>query len=268
MIENKLNIGELKKLPISTLILIMLNDKYPDNIRKYSEIELRSRMKNLYYTIDNSPIDDLIHEESKTIAIRGLDFDDYLLSPNPEMQKLMELYFVNFVEKDENLPLLLSEYHFYNSTKKHQFFDIICYFELENINQRLQGDMIGIEKASLLYALKILEERKNNQGKHNAAYDYLDDILKTNGHGISYGYKENITEEERYEILSSKTKHLKRNLITGITDHLPKSFDTIYGHKIIKEDASTLKEQKLILLNQAKSGYVVDYKPLRRTLKK
>ncbi len=264
----KFNFSELKTLPISSLILIMLNDKYPDNLRKYSEIELRNRMKNFYHTMGNNPVDDLIHEESKTIDKRGFDLDDYLIGPNPNTQKLMELYFSNFITHDNSLPLLLSEYHFYSQEKKQSFFDIVSYFEIENIKQRLQGDMTGIDKASLLQALKFLENRKNNQSQFKDAYDYLDHILKINGHGISYGYKENIPDEERYKMLSSRTKHLKGKIITGITDHLPKSFDTMYGNKKIKEDSSKLSEQKLILLNQAKSGYVIDYKPLRRTLKK
>ena len=42
-----MEISKLRKLSISNLILIILNDKYPDVVRRCAEVELRTRIKHL-----------------------------------------------------------------------------------------------------------------------------------------------------------------------------------------------------------------------------
>ncbi len=71
------------------MILIILNDKNKDILRKCAESELRKRIKNV-----GLEFDDLLHSDDKIIQKRGLDINNYLISPNINMQQLMETYFM------------------------------------------------------------------------------------------------------------------------------------------------------------------------------
>ena len=79
---------KLKNISISNLILIILNKKNADSLRKHAEIELRNRVKNVGWEFD-----DLLHFDDKVIQNRGLDIKNYLISPNIDMQQLMEIFF-------------------------------------------------------------------------------------------------------------------------------------------------------------------------------
>ena len=78
-----MEIKNLRKISISNLILIILNDKNDDVLRKCAEIELRKRIKNVGWKFD-----DLLHFDDKVIQKRGLDVNNYLISPNINMQQL------------------------------------------------------------------------------------------------------------------------------------------------------------------------------------
>lgn len=105
-----MQIKNLRMLSISNLILLILNSKNSDILRKCAEIELRKRIKNVGWKYD-----DLLHFDDKVIEERGLDIDNYLISPNVNMQQLMETYFL--YSKDTNYDsnfLLFSEKHLCN----------------------------------------------------------------------------------------------------------------------------------------------------------
>ena len=102
-----MEISKLRKLSISNLILIILNDKYPDVVRRCAEVELRTRIKHLGWEYD-----DLLHFDDKVIQERGLDIENYLLSPQVSLQQLMETYFQYvYRKKYEENGLLFSEKH-------------------------------------------------------------------------------------------------------------------------------------------------------------
>ncbi len=73
-------------------------------------MELRKRIKNVGWKYD-----DLLHFDDKVIKKRGLDIDQYLISPNVNMQQLMEIYFTYAWQTncDSNY-LLFSEKHLCN----------------------------------------------------------------------------------------------------------------------------------------------------------
>ena len=105
-------VEDLRKLPISHLILIILNDKYGSISREFAEIELKLRIKKL-----DIEFDDLLHFDDKVIKSRGLDIDNYLISKNVDMQKLMEAYFKYDKDKGGEYyseELLFSEKHLCN----------------------------------------------------------------------------------------------------------------------------------------------------------
>ena len=68
-----MEIKDLKKISISNLILIILNDKNIDVLRKCAEAELRERVKYVGWEFD-----DLLHFDDKVIQKRGLDVNNYL----------------------------------------------------------------------------------------------------------------------------------------------------------------------------------------------
>ena len=67
-----MEIKDLKKISISNLILIILNDKNIDVLRKCAEAELRERVKYVGWEFD-----DLLHFDDKVIQKRGLDVNNY-----------------------------------------------------------------------------------------------------------------------------------------------------------------------------------------------
>lgn len=101
-----MEIKNLRKISISNLILIILNDKNNDILRKCSEIELRKRIKNV-----GLEFDDLLHFDDKVIQKRGLDVNNYLISPNI----IMETYFMyDWQTNYDSNYLLFSEKHLCN----------------------------------------------------------------------------------------------------------------------------------------------------------
>ena len=119
-------VEDLRKLPISHLILIILNDKYGSISREFAEIELKLRIKKL-----DIEFDDLLQFDDKVIKSRGLDIDNYLISKNVDMQKLMETYFKYDKDKGGEYyseELLFSEKHLCNELNFGEpFFRKVCF---------------------------------------------------------------------------------------------------------------------------------------------
>ena len=128
-----MEIKNLKHISISNLILIILNDKNSDILRKCAEIELRKRIKNVGWEFN-----DLLHFDDKVIQKRGLDVNNYLISQNVDMQQLMETYFMYDwqINYDSNY-LLFSEKHLCNDVDfGDSFFSKICAREIKNLDKR------------------------------------------------------------------------------------------------------------------------------------
>lgn len=138
-----MEIKNLKKISILNLILIILNDKNDDILRKYAEIELRKRIKNV-----GCEFDDLLHFDDKVIQKRGLDVNNYLISPNINMQQLMETYFMyDWQTNYESNYLLFSEKHLCNNVDFGDvFFTKVCTREIKNLNRRLQNSTSESQK--------------------------------------------------------------------------------------------------------------------------
>ena len=253
-----MEIRELKKISISNLILIILNDKNNDTLRKCAEIELKRRIRNVGWEYD-----DLLHFDDKVIKERGLDVDSYLISPNVNMQQLMETYFM--FDKDTDYYsnyLLFSEKHLCNEIGfSEPFFRKICSKEIINLDRRLNGSDIASQKELLISIRQMLLERQQKEKQEireirkddpvellcaNEAMYQLDGDV-----GTCREFLYNISDEERYDLLSSKLGMLK----VGILEMLN---DSLYDPDIMQYLCG-LNKQKRQLLSQARSGYEVDY---------
>ena len=261
-----MKIEELRKASISNLILIILNDKNSDIVRKCAEVELRKRIKNVGWKFD-----DLLHFDDKVIQKRGLDIDQYLISPNVNMQQLMETYFTYAwkTNGDSNY-LLFSEKHLCNEADfGDPFFTKVCTKEIENLDKRIKTSSTESQKKVLLSIEQMLEERNQSfkQSKqeilikspvdilcHNDAMDQLDDDTF---HEFLYNY----SDKEMYKMLSTRLGRLKGVILDALNDTIydPDIVQYLCGLIFVRRDSSKLSSQKEQLLHQLRNNFEVDY---------
>ena len=270
----------LKNISISNLILIILDNRNADMLRKYAEIELRKRIKNVGWEFD-----DLLHFDDKAIQKRGLDINNYLISPNINIQKLMEIYFTydwqtNFASNY----LLFSEKHLCNKEDfGDSFFTKVCTREIRNLDRRLQNSPSESEKENLLLIKQTLEERNKafSQSKREILKDDPIELLCHNEamyqlDGDSWScheFLQNYSDEEMYKLLSSKIGMLKIGILETLNDTLydPDLVQYLCGLKFVKKDSSKLSHQKKQILQQLRNNFEVNYetesiqKVLKRT---
>lgn len=270
----------LKNISISNLILIILDNRNADMLRKYAEIELRKRVKNVGWEFD-----DLLHFDDKAIQKRGLDIDNYLISSNINMQKLMEIYFTydwqtNFASNY----LLFSEKHLCNKEDfGDSFFTKVCTREIRNLDRRLQNSSSESEKENLLLIKQTLEERNKafSQSKQEILKDDPIELLCHNeamyqldrDSWSCHEFLQNYSDEEMYKLLSSKIGMLKIGILETLNDTLydPDLVQYLCGLKFVKKDSSKLSHQKKQILQQLRNNFEVNYetesiqKVLKRT---
>ncbi len=258
----------LKKISISNLILIILNNKNNDTLRKCAEVELRKRIKNVGWEFD-----DLLHFDDKVIQKRGLDVNNYLISPNINMQQLMEAYLMYVWKTDYySNNLLFSEKHLCNNVNfGDPFFTKVCTMEIKNVDIRLANLKEQSQKEGLLLIKQILEERNKSfkQSKKEILKDEPIELLCHNDamyhlegdSGWCYEGLLNCSDEEMYKLLGSKLGRLKMGILDVLNDTL---YDTdlgcyLYGLIFVRKDSSKLSFQKKQLLHQLRNGFKVNY---------
>lgn len=261
-------VEDLRKLPISHLILIILNDKYGSISREFAEIELKLRIKKL-----DIEFDDLLQFDDKVIKSRGLDIDNYLISKNVDMQKLMETYFKYDKDKGGEYyseELLFSEKHLCNELDLGEpFFRKVCLREIKNINNRLDKIEDLSEKELLVNVKNTLERRnlKTNEAiKQVYDKEFLEEILTINEAfnqiGDScYNFAPEMSNEELYKMRISKLKRIKYSLLEVIDDYI---FDLDMVQNLcllnfVRKDGNKLNYQKKKLLRQVRNGFEVNY---------
>lgn len=277
-----MEIRELKKISISNLILVILNDKNDDILRKCAEFELKKRIRNVGWEYD-----DLLHFDDKVIKKRGLDVDNYLISPNVNMQQLMETYFLYNHDTDYySNYLLFSEKHLCNEIDLFEpFFRKICAKEIKNIDKICTKEIVNSDKeyydTLMLAHRKILfRQQKAKQAIREIMKDDPVELLCANeamcqlvsGTALCHDFLYNISDEERYDITSSRLGMLKAGILESLNDSL---FDYdlmqyLAGLKFVLNDSAKLNKQKRQLLKQVRSGYAVDYESdsMQKALKK
>lgn len=270
----------LKNISISNLILIILDNRNADMLRKYAEIELRKRVKNVGWEFD-----DLLHFDDKAIQKRGLDINNYLISSNINMQKLMEIYFTyDWQTNYASNYLLFSEKHLCNEEDfGDSFFTKVCTREIRNLDRRLQNSSSESEKENLLLIKQTLEERNKafSQSKQEILKDDPIELLCHNeamyqldrGSWSCHEFLQNYSDEEMYKLLSSKIGMLKIGILETLNDTLydPDLVQYLCGLKFVKKDSSKLLHQKKQILQQLRNNFEVNYetesiqKVLKRT---
>ena len=261
-------VEDLRKLPISHLILIILNDKYGSISREFAEIELKLRIKKL-----DIEFDDLLQFDDKVIKSRGLDIDNYLISKNVDMQKLMETYFKYDKDKGGEYyseELLFSEKHLCNELDLGEpFFRKVCLREIKNINNRLDKIEDLSEKELLVNVKNTLERRnlKTNEAiKQVYDKEFLEEILTINEAfnqigDFCYDFVPEMSNEELYKIRISKLKRIKYSLLEAIDDYIFDS-DMVQNFcllNFVRKDGNKLNFQKRKLLHQVRNGFEVNY---------
>lgn len=265
-----MDIRNLRKISISHLILIILNDKNNDFVRKCAEIELRKRIKNVGWEFD-----DLLHFDDKVIKKRGLDVENYLISPNVNMQQLMEVYFnynkgTDYYAND----LLFSEKHLCNEMDYgDKFFGKICSEEINNLDRRinvadttLEKELFKFIRILLQYRQYMVESVKKENKQENGNFI---DLLCSNeamcqfdsGPNLNHEFWYNLSDEERYKLIKSPTGMLRQSILEFLDDTLY-DLDTVQdlsGLMFVRRDSRKLNKQKKQLLQEVKSGFEVDY---------
>lgn len=263
-----MQISEMKKISISNLILIILNDENNDITRKCAEVELRKRIQNVDWEYD-----DLLHFDDKVINKRGLNVDNYLISKNVNMQQLMEVYFTYDWKTDYySNYLLFSEKHLCNEADFFEpFFGKMCNREIINLNKRIEQNDLSLQKETLLLFRNLLEER-NRQSRQEKLEIFKDDPIELLCHnsamyhldgdpGSCFELFKNINDEKMYKLLSSKIGVFKIALAEILTDSLfdLDLFQYLYGLMFVKKDSSKLSYQKRKLLREVRSGTMINY---------
>lgn len=262
-----MEISRLKKLSISHLILIILNDKNSDILRKCAEVELRKRIKHLGWCYD-----DLLHFDDKVIQQRGYDVDNYLISQNVSLQQLMETYLTYCHDKcfEEN-SLLFSEKNLCNENDLGSpFFTRVCNREIKNLDRRIGNGTQGQDNRDLVIVRNLLQERKDKIRQDridllkNNPYEALcyNDALYQIDDEIIFDLYMNLSEEERYRYLSSPIGVAKLSIADILNDTIldPDEVQYLYGLHFIRKDSAKLKQQKRQIMSQVmKRSYDVDY---------
>lgn len=90
-----------------------------------------------------------------------MNIENYLISPNVNMQQLMETYFMYSWQTDYySNYLLFSEKHLCNEANfAAPFFSKLCNAEINNINRRLEKAKTQSQKDILILLKRSLEER-------------------------------------------------------------------------------------------------------------
>lgn len=263
-----MEIKNLKKISISNLILIILNNKNEDILRKCAEIELRKRIKNVGWEFD-----DLLHLDNKVIQKRGLDVNNYLISPNVCMQRLMETYFMYGWKTDyDSNYLLFSEKHLCNDVDfGDSFFTKVCAIEIRNLEKRLESSTIREQKNRLLLIKRILQERNKSfeQSKQEIIKDEPIEILCHNdamyqldgGIGTFHEFLQNWSDEEKYKLLGSRLGMLKVKLFQTLDDSLYDLdlIQNLCGLNLVRKDSLKLSFQKRQIFHQLKNNCEVNY---------
>ncbi len=256
-------VRSFKKLSLSNLILIISDERNQECVRDLAKVELRRRTRNL-----GIPFEELIHFDDEAIAKRGYDVDNYLISNNVNMQKLMDIWAM----PREECPLLFSEKHLCNGMDYGTgFFTKLSKIEIDNLSRRISGLSDKHQREVLIQAKELFEERNRRFEEEKALMKRefgMDEVLGCNDAMFQLDNEfsplellANISDEERYRLMSSRLGTFKMFICEMMNDSIvdPDIVQSLYGIKFIRSDNRKLSKQRRKLLQEARSGSSVDY---------
>lgn len=267
---------ELRHLSISALILVIINDSYNDDLRRCAEVELRSRLKHFGWDYD-----DLLHFDDRAIKERGLEIDNYLVSPNVDMQLLMETYFKYCYNlSGYQSHLLFSEKHLCNDLDGNPFFRIVCAEEIKNIDKRLAYETDPKEREHLTVVKNALLQRNADarQARREVKHEGFIEWLGTNDATYQIdernvrNYGNNLTPEQYYKIWRSPLRFKCASIRSALEETLFENdlMEAIFAKRFVDKDCAKLKKQRAILMHQVNYQYLVDYhsEPIEKALER
>ena len=210
----------MKNLPISHLILIMIDENNEIDTRISAEIEFYRRMSK--FDLNKTKF---IDEEESKMQKRGINIENYLFKENVTMQDLIETY----LTLDHNL-LTFSELHLCNRKDTlYPFFRKIISTEILNIDELIE---------------ELLAKSSNES-----------EIKYLQGYQEIYG----ITYIPNYQIICSTSllSLLKNEIVKMLRETNVVQMPAIY--KLILEDEKLLKGIKKKLMKEVKQGFEVNY---------
>ena len=248
-----MDIEGLKKLSVSHLILMILNDKEKDSLRKNAEIELKKRIKHLGWDYN-----DLLHLDDHVIKLRGFDIKNYLLSDDVDMQQLMETYFKYANNKMYNNELLFSEKHLCNDMCFGEpFFRKVVDKEIENINRRMSNLDCSKDYRKQRRILEAVSDKLKKRQEYEREF-------------FKGGFK-NLLLEDLICCGNEAIDQLDRFVIGEMLDYASyyhglndDALNGLFGEYLralhfAQKDSAKLSSQKKYLLYQVGSGYEVNY---------
>ena len=230
----------MKNLPISHLILIMIDENNEIDTRISAEIEFYRRMSK--FDLNKTKF---IDEEESKMQKRGINIENYLFKENVTMQDLIETY----LTLDHNL-LTFSELHLCNRKDTlYPFFRKIISTEILNIDELIEELLAKSSNESEIEYLQsyqeILEKRIKERQEKTDTLSYLE----------NYG----ITYIPNYQIICSTSllSLLKNEIVKMLRETNVVQMPAIY--KLILEDEKLLKGIKKKLMKEVKQGFEVNY---------
>lgn len=265
-----MNIENVKKMSLSQLSLIIQSKRYLDSLRKEAEDELKKRMRDLTWNLD-----DFLDTEYYTLEKRGYNISSYLIATNVTSQQLIETYFLykwNASETVSHDNLLFSEKHLCNDLDYGlPFFTEFCKQEIQNINKRQNTSSSYNEIARMVLVRKALETRNEKlkkmqkaNVKQNDAVNYFERFWND---PIFFG--SNLTEEELKRMRHHFPENIKlayMNMLNAKLIYLQlenpqkyydKQFDYVF--QFVKKDAKKLWHQQNKLKTEMKKSNGIDY---------
>ena len=248
-------------MSLSELSFIVLSDNYSADIKNlaYKEITRRFSNNGCNYNI-------FMKYEEEAISKRGNEMDRYLISPNPDGQLLIELYFnyvygYNAYEVGQHGNLLFSENLICNSNSQKSFFVKAIKIELNNIKNRMamkNSSFEDFEMLNLVY--NILSNRCNKKQEiwyENSLTDCVMDIVPEYSSLLSDKRNEKMKKCAEKCINGSRLAQFQHFLYSSIIDS--EIIDYLNMTRIANYDLSKLSQQKKSIIASLKSGKNVDY---------
>ncbi|MCH5166841.1 MAG: hypothetical protein J1F35_03015 [Erysipelotrichales bacterium] len=255
---------DLKKLSLSNLAFIALNPTSKSDLKKFAEIEIQYRMRNL-----GMEYQDFLHNENECLNVRGFDLRNYLIGPKPTMQQLMELYYKELYGNQLELSnLLFSERHLCNVLDfPGGFFNRICDLEIDNLDRLSRENATEYNELSLDLFKQALVERKTCIEDTKKFYEgselfTLNDAVQYISDEMMLEFGTNLTDEQYYQLSGSRLRILKHLFLEFLNDGILDAdfFQESYALWKALEDRSKLSLQRRILLSEAKNGNSINYK--------
>ena len=251
-----MELSKLKKVPLSYLSFLSLDQSQNSFFQTCAKEELRRRLQNT-----SIPVEQWLNAEEMVFNERGYQVERYLFGPHPSMQHYMELVLGDG-------PRTFSELHLcpfvQSGDDGNAFYRRILKSEVKNLDVRMFRSVSPKEVERLRLVRKeikdlILQDRpfpfEDDKFSLNSSLRYLRDL------GKPFSYGANLSIEQQYHLASSPFGKLESSIFERIDDSMcdQENVQKYVGMARVLSDSSKMNEQRRMLLEQVRAGFEVDY---------